>query len=148
MTPDGSTFVGYATNGKSLRLYRIHLSPAADPLIGGIPIAGQEDWCQSDWFGIYCTTYAPWLFHAEHGFLYRDPESTNESMFVYDEAMGTWCWTSETMYPFIYAFNPSADNVGTDVESCWLFYFEDSRTPRVFGVVDGGNAGAALFFTP
>ena len=52
--------------------------------MGGMPIAGQEDWYRWDWWGEYCTTFAPWLFHAEHGFLYRDPTSTNESMYLYD----------------------------------------------------------------
>jgi hypothetical protein len=69
-------------------------------------------------------------------------------MFVYDDAMGTWCWTKETVYPFIYAYDPPADNAGTDIDSAWLFYFEDSRTPRVFGVVDGAKAGQILYFGP
>ena len=118
-----------------------------DPLIGGLPI-GVEDWFHSDWFGYYVTAFAPWLFHAEHGFLYRHPESSNVSMFVYDDAMGAWCWTSETVYPFIYAFNPPADDGGTDIEDAWLFYYEGSTGPRSFGVVTGEIAGQTLFFGP
>jgi phospholipase/lecithinase/hemolysin len=118
-----------------------------DPLIGGIPY-DEEGWFESDWFGTYYTAYAPWIWHAEHGFIYRDPASSNESMFVYDDAMGVWWWTSETVYPFIFAFNPPADNVGTDVESCWLFYFEGGKTPRILGVATGADEGSFLFFGP
>ena len=69
-------------------------------------------------------------------------------MFVYDDTMQAWWWSSEDVYPFIYTFDPPADDAGTDIESAWLFYFEDSRTPRSFGVVTGANGGAFLFFGP
>ena len=91
---------------------------------------------------------APWLFHADHGFLYRDPASTNESMFIYDDAIGAWWWTNETVYPFLFVFDPPADNGGTDIGSEWIFYFEDSKNPRSFGVVTGAMAGSFLFFNP
>ena len=123
-------------------------APAVDPLIGGTPIDGLVGWYLSDWFGAYNTTGAPWLFHAEHGFIYRDPSSTNESMFVYDNAMAAWWWTSESSYPFVYTFDPPADNAGTDVESEWLYYFEGSTGPRSFGVVTGPSEGLFLSFDP
>ena len=52
------------------------------------------------------------------------------------------------MYPFIYAFDPPADRVGTDIEAEWLWYFEDTKKPREFGVVTGASAGSFLFFDP
>ncbi|RKX34803.1 MAG: hypothetical protein DRP71_05980 [Verrucomicrobia bacterium] len=117
-------------------------------LIGGTPVDGLEDWFFSEWFGYYNTTLTPWFFHAEHGFIYCDPDSTSANMFAYDEGMGTWWWTSESTYPYLYAFNPPADNSGTDIESAWLFYFEASKGPRAFSVMTGANAGAFLFFNP
>jgi hypothetical protein len=122
--------------------------PTDPTIIGGTPVDGLEDWFLSDWFGYYSTAFAPWIFHAEHGFLYLDPISTNQSMFVYDDAMGAWWWTSETNYPFLYVFDPPADNGGTDVASEWVFYFEGSSGPRSFGVVTGDHAGEFLFFDP
>ena len=119
-----------------------------DPLIGGTPVDGLEGWFYSDWFGYYSTTLSPWIFHAEHGFIYRDPGSSNASMFVFDDAMVAWWWTSESNYPFLYAFDPPADNAGTDITSAWLWYFEETKTPRSFGVVTGNNAGSFLYFGP
>lgn len=121
--------------------------PTVEPLIGGTPF-GVRYWFHSDWFGYYGTAFAPWLLHYEHGAIYRHTESTNESMFIYDDAMGAWWWTSEGLYPYIYVYDPPADNAGTDIESAWVFYFEESKTPRIFGVVDGPNAGSVLFFGP
>jgi hypothetical protein len=103
-------------------------------------------WFLSDWFGYSATTLAPWLFHAEHGFLYRYPESTNENLFVYDDAMVAWWYTNETVYLFIYAFDPPADNAGTNIPSGWVFYFEGTKGSRVFGAVEG--AMPILYFDP
>lgn len=117
-----------------------------DPLIGGSPVGGNPGWFFSDWFGFYNTALAPWLFHGEHGFIYRFPGSTNASMYVFDDAMGAWWWTSSesSIYPFIYAFDPPVDNGGTDIGSEWIYYFEGTKGPRIFGLADGSG----LFFDP
>ena len=127
---------------------RVYFEPQRDLLIGGIPLFDLENWFRSDWFGSYSTEVAPWLFHAQHGFIYRNPSSTNQSMFIYDDAMHAWWWTNETVYPFIYAFDPPADSSGTDIKSEWLFYFEMSSSPREFGAMTGDSTGSFLFFDP
>jgi hypothetical protein len=119
-----------------------------DYLVGGIPVQGLHDWFLSPWLGYYSTALAPWLFHAEHGFIYHNPGSTNESMFIFDDAMTTWWWTNETIYPYLYAFDPPADNGGTDVGSVWLFYFENTKGPRIFGIVTGDHSDSFLFYDP
>jgi hypothetical protein len=124
------------------------LGGSSEPLIGGAPIDGFTDWYSSDWFGDYNTTQAPWLFHSQHGFLYRFGESSNDNMFVYDEVMGAWWWTNETVYPFIYAFDPPADIGGTDIDSAWLWYDEGTVTPRWFVVLTGPNTDSWLSFNP
>jgi len=48
----------------------------------------------------------------------------------------------------IYAFDPPADNVGTDIEAEWLWYAKETKTPRWFGVVTGDHAGEFLLFDP
>jgi hypothetical protein len=122
--------------------------PTIEAPLGGIPLDELDGWFISEWFGYYATIHDPWLFHAEHGFLYRHPESRNGSTYIYDDAMGAWWWTSETVYPFIYAFDPPPDNGGTDIEAEWLWYFEETKTPRSFGVLTGPIAGSFLFFGP
>lgn len=117
-------------------------------LIGGAPVDGLQDWFFSEWFGYYNTTMDPWFFHAEHGFLFSSQGSSNANLFFYDGGMGTWWWTSESSYPYLYAFNPPADSAGTNIGSAWLFYFEESKTPRAFSVMTGADAGAFLFFGP
>ncbi len=117
-----------------------------DPLIGGEPVDGLEGWYLSEWFGYYSTALAPWLFHADHDYVYRHPESTGAGMFFFDNWMGTWWWTNESEYPFIYVFDPPADSSGVDIESNWLYYFVGTRDPRAFGVVTGASAGGFLFF--
>jgi hypothetical protein len=62
--------------------------------------------------------------------------------------MTAWWWTSEGIYPFLFVFDPPADNAGTDVESNWLWYFEDTKAPRSFGAVTGEHAGSFLYFGP
>jgi hypothetical protein len=112
---------------------------SSEPLIGGTPVDGLVDWFLSDWFGYYNTTWAPWLNHGQHGFLYRVPESSNDNMYVYDLAMGAWWWTSESIYPFMYVFDPPADSVGTDIGASWVYYFEGTMSPRSFVVFPGGE---------
>jgi hypothetical protein len=119
-----------------------------DPLLGGTPIDGLPGWFFSEWFGAYNTTQAPWLFHAQHGFIYRYPESTNASLFIYDDAMGAWWWTNESVYPSLYVFNPPADLGGTQIGSEWLWFFEGANGPRWFSVLMGDSAGSFLSFDP
>ncbi|RKX35897.1 MAG: hypothetical protein DRP71_01765 [Verrucomicrobia bacterium] len=120
----------------------------ADPLLGGVPVAGLEDWFLSSWFGYYNTTFAPWLFHAEHAWMFRFPESTSESTYFYDNAMVSWWWTNPADYPSLYAFDPPADTGGTDIGAEWLWYFEGTKGPRSFSVLTGDSAGTFLFFNP
>ena len=120
-----------------------------DPLIGGLDLVGFENWFVSGWFGPYSTAFAPWLFHIDHGFIYRYPESTNESMYFYDNAMGAWWWTRSDIYTYIFAFDPPADNAGTDIDSAWLRYQKDTKNPRSFRVTTGDHAWAtSLYFDP
>lgn len=100
----------------------IEPEPIVDPLIGGASLPGFEDWFHSDWFGYYGTAFAPWLLHIEHGAIYRHPDSTNASLFIYDDAMSAWWWTNEGIYPSLYRFT----------DGSWLWYQEWSKNPRWF----------------
>jgi hypothetical protein len=119
-----------------------------DPLIGGAPVLGYPQWYRSEWFGLYNTAQAPWIIHAEHGYLYRETNSTNASTFFYDDAMGAWWWTNETDYPYVYAFDAPADGGGTVAGDAWLWYFEETEAPRWFSVLTGPSAGGFIYFNP
>ena len=100
-----------------------------DPLIGGTAVDGLPGWFLSDWLGYYSTAFAPWIFHAEHGFVFRFTESTNESTYFYDHAMGAWWWTSSTVYPSLYRFT----------DGSWLWYQEGTKGPRWFNNLSEGG---------
>ena len=107
------------------------MSLATNPLIGGTPVDGLEGWFLSEWFGDYYTfnTDPPWLFHAEHEFIFRDPMSTSASLYFYDDAMRTWWWTNLIFYPYVYRFS----------DGVWLWYQEGSNDPRWFLNLDSGS---------
>jgi len=140
----GTTGWGASYGGRPTRL----TTGEFDPLIGGINLDLVETWFGSGWFGSYSTAFAPWLFHIDHGFIYRYPQSSDASMYFYDIGMLAWWWTSSDTYPWIYAFDPPADNGGTDIDLAWLFYHKDTRDPRSFFVQTGDLAGTTLYFDP
>lgn len=78
-------------------------------------------WLWSDWFGFFNVNQYPWVYHQEHGWLYAFAIDT-ESMFFWDDQMGTFFWTSDSVYPSIYRFS----------DSKWLFYQKESSNPRWF----------------
>ncbi len=79
-------------------------------------------WKFSDWFGSYNDSTAPWMFHAEHGFIFVFEESTPDSVFYFDLAANGWFWTNSSSYPSLFSFPRSA----------WIFYFVGSTGPRNF----------------
>ena len=79
-------------------------------------------WRYFSWFGNYyeAKANADWIYHEEHGWLYRSGETTNSTWF-YEPQLG-WIWTSETAYPYFY----SEDRVG------WLYYKSGEGNARKF----------------
>ena len=77
-------------------------------------------WRTFSWFGNYCETSAGWIYHEDHGWLYRTGETT-ASIWFYDSELG-WLWTNADIYPYVYR------NDDTD----WLYYEIESRNPRKF----------------
>ena len=143
----------YIAVGRNAGIYRAMAIEGSsggtiDPILGGTPVEGLEGWFFSDWLGFYNTAFVPWLFHAQHGLLFRAEGSTDESTFIFDLSMSAWWWTNTTTYPFLFAFNPQPDSSGTDVDTQWLFYFEETSAPRVFAIMTGSLAGQNLFFDP
>ena len=86
--------------------------------------AGAEDlgqgWKVLDWFGAWNDTFLPWVFHAEHGWLYVNDGSTDEAIWIYDTKLG-WLYTLADTYPKLYSISRGS----------WIFYFRGTN-PRRF----------------
>jgi hypothetical protein len=77
-------------------------------------------WRQSSWFGLYYETLTSWIYHQDHGWLYRHSENTT-SIWLYDPMLG-WLWTTNSIYPFLSQHS----------EQKWLYYIIGSSDPRTF----------------
>jgi alpha-tubulin suppressor-like RCC1 family protein len=77
-------------------------------------------WREADWFGVYFPTTSGWNYHTEHGWIYPVGNSL-DSIWYWDSTLG-WCWTNQSVYPFIYNYNISA----------WVHYMRESKDPRLF----------------
>jgi hypothetical protein len=77
-------------------------------------------WRESDWFGDIYPASGSWSYHKEHGWIYL-VGTTLDSIWYWDLTLG-WCWTSQTVYPFVYS-NEAAG---------WLYYQRESSSPRRF----------------
>jgi hypothetical protein len=76
-------------------------------------------WYWSEWFGFFSANFSPWLYHNEHGWLYPFGQDPGSVVF-YDAMMGTFWWTSDTLYSFLYRFS----------DSSWMWYQEGTMNPR------------------
>ena len=81
-----------------------------------------EGWWFSEWFSSFNINFFPWIFHAEHVWMFVSETSTPESVFLFDLGAGSWLFTSATTYPNLYSFGRSS----------WIFYFAGSSGPRQF----------------
>ena len=86
-------------------------------------------WWFSDWFGSFNTNFLPWIFHAEHSWMYVFEESTSDDVFLYDLSLEGWLFTSSGVYPSMYSFGRNA----------WIFYFLETSGPRRFVDLDSGE---------
>jgi len=85
---------------------------------GAADLGGGWKWLS--WFGYFSTTYDPWIYHLQHGWMYSvgtDPSS----IWFWTSDMG-WLWTGSTTYPYLYRSSDGA----------WLYYLKDSSSPRWF----------------
>lgn len=88
-----------------------------------------------EWFGDFddslvdAETGNGWLYHSEHGWLYRIVQQSG--FWVWDNIQQDWLWTNESIYPYFY----SANKVG------WLFYqLGGNPNFRWFFIFDEQNA--------
>ena len=92
-----------------------------------------DGWWFSDWFDSFNINSFPWIFHAQHEFMFVFDGSISESIFLYDLSSEGWFFTSALLYPNLYSFGRSS----------WVFYFEDTAKPRQFVDLQSGEFWSA-----
>jgi len=127
VSADGRTFAG------SVGTNPLDPPVAFHAMISGVWIFDtiiDEFWRNSDWYGLYATTTADFIYHNEHGFQLIVPDNPG-AFFVYDTGLDCWCWTSQQVYPFFYKYGYMEG---------WIYYYLGS-TPaqRWFFAMDGNG---------
>ncbi|MEC8333417.1 MAG: hypothetical protein VXZ83_04755, partial [Verrucomicrobiota bacterium] len=80
-------------------------------------------WRWTNWLGYFNIASDPWIYHLEHKWIYIPPIVTNfDSVFFWDNALESFLWTSDKMYPELYRFS----------DGKWLWYLKESKDPRWF----------------
>ena len=79
-----------------------------------------DRWKLSEWFGTYYENVNNWVYHINHGWLYREGDSMLSTWF-YDGTL-QWLWTSLNHYPYLY-------NAET---SDWMYYLAEDPESRKF----------------
>jgi hypothetical protein len=77
-------------------------------------------WMRSSWFGDFNVANYPWIYHAQHGWMYTfgaDPTS----IWLWTQDMG-FVWTGSGVYPWLWR----------NQDSTWLYYVKGSQPPRQF----------------
>ena len=81
-----------------------------------------EGWQSTDWSGSFNTAFFPWIFHAEHNWMYIGEDSDADAMYLYDQVSHQWLYTAAETYPNLYSFTRNS----------WVFYVEGTSGPREF----------------
>ena len=79
-----------------------------------------NQWKSASWFGTYFDTSGNWIFHLEHGWLYRSGNSMSSTWF-FDTNLN-WIWTNSELYPYFYRSETND----------WIFYQSDDSESRLF----------------
>jgi hypothetical protein len=78
-------------------------------------------WRWLNWLGAFNITSEPWIYHAEHGWLFPLLDGL-ESFFLWDNEMQSFLWTSPNVYPSMFRFS----------DAQWIYYQVGSDNPRWF----------------
>ena len=98
-----------------------------------------SSWRESTWFGRFFVSSGSWIYHSSHGWLYPagNLQAGGAGIWLWSQSLG-WHWTSEDVYPFLYAdtvkFSDPAPDSSDETSAVfgWLYYHLSSRDPRLF----------------
>jgi hypothetical protein len=86
---------------------------------------GEDGWRLVPWLGYLTDHHFPWVFHAEHGWLFVDAQDVTDVR-LWSEDLGWW-FTSADLYPLFYSHDLGE----------WLTFEGGSRSSRRFVREDG-----------
>lgn len=86
------------------------------------------EWIESDWLGYFYQDEFPWVYHANHGWIYCPEKEDVHGAIYYDLDLG-WVYSSKEYYPWIWQFN----------QDRWIAFFSGAEKGRWFGAFDGDN---------
>ena len=84
-----------------------------------------EGWKHVEWLGDITDNYFPWIYHADHGWMFVDAEDTSEVK-LWSESLGWWL-TSADLYPTFFSLDLND----------WLTFQENDAVEREFLRSDG-----------
>ena len=89
------------------------VNPSTTDVFSGTPLGG--GWNYSPWFGTYNSTYYPWIYRTDLGFIYVDT-TDNTKLYLYvingNPAPMGWLYTTATLCPYYYSFTKNS----------WLYF--------------------------
>ncbi len=96
------------------------------------PFSDAEDlgdgWMFSAWFGSLNMNFYPWIFHADHQWMYIWEDSTADNLYCYDLSSDQWFYSGSALYPSMYSFGRNG----------WVFFLEQSDGVRQFSDLQTG----------
>jgi hypothetical protein len=120
----------YATNAKGTSLGSPKRFVVPEPALPAAWWASAEEatagWRISPWFGAFRPYENGWIFHADLGWLYAQPDGV-DGLWVWSKGKG-WLWTNPGSYRYLYRANTSE----------WLYFLKlkDGR-PRFYNHITG-----------
>ena len=80
----------------------------------------QGKWRSTSWFGYYYQNSNKWIYHLDHGWIYREGDSMLSTWF-YDNTL-KWLWTNNDHYPYLYSAEASD----------WMYFSPEQVDSRSF----------------
>jgi hypothetical protein len=103
---------------------------AHDPFVADMPVHGTA-WQWSDWMGWVASGHFPWVYTADHGWLYwHDAYAFGMDGQLFEDPVLGALFTTAELYPIMYSYAAAE----------WLAYEVGSGQPRRFTELSTGNA--------
>lgn len=103
-------------------------------------------WSSLPWFGYFMELEDSWIYHLEHGYQYCMGES-GEGIIVFDLAMQSWFWISDSLYPYFYKFGANEGwywyYEGGIFGQRWFYRMVDRKDLQEHQINDASNPGLA-----
>ena len=109
-----------ASYQKKFTILYEHQEPGEDVVVLSAGADIECGWKRAGWFGYYFSSFYPWLYHQNLGWVYVS-EKNYGGVWFYRNRLG-WIWTSPDVFPSLYQFN----------QEKWTFLDTASRSTVLF----------------